>query len=125
MLAIPFSVVVLLPASVSRSAEPAAAKNAIDYNRDVRHILSNHCFKCHGPDAGERKAGLRLDLRDEALKPTDSGALAIVPGEAAESELVRRIFSEDPEERMPPADSDKRLSDAEKDLLRQWIDDGA
>ncbi|HVC94426.1 MAG TPA: PSD1 and planctomycete cytochrome C domain-containing protein [Pirellulales bacterium] len=125
MLAIPFSVALLLPASVSRSAEPAAAKNAIDYNRDVRHILSNNCFKCHGPDAGERKAGLRLDLRDEALKPTDSGALAIVPGKAAESELVRRIFSEDPEDRMPPADSDKRLSDAEKDLLRQWIDDGA
>jgi len=125
VLAIVFSVALLLPASVSRGAEPAAAKNAIDYNRDVRHILSNNCFKCHGPDAGERKAGLRLDLRDEALKPTESGVPAIVPGKAAESELVRRVFSDDPEVRMPPADSNKRLSDAEKDLLRQWIDDGA
>src|SRR5689334_12919255 len=90
------------------------------YDRDVRPILADRCFTCHGPDAKKRQADLRLDQRESAL------ALAIVPGEPDESELVRRITHHDAGERMPPASSGKRpLSDAEKELLRQWIADGA
>lgn len=102
-------------------ATPAAA---IDFNRDIRPILSNNCFKCHGPDAAERKAGLRLDLREAALQPTESGAVAIVPGTIDKSEIVRRIFATD-DEQMPPKDSNKRLTTAEKALLKDWIAGGA
>src|SRR5690242_10437849 len=91
---------------------------AIDFNRDIRPILSNNCFKCHGPDAAERKAGLRLDLRDAALQPTESGAVAIVPGNVDKSEIVHRIFASD-DEQMPPKDSNKRLSAAEKALVKE------
>jgi hypothetical protein len=102
-------------------ATPVAA---IDFNRDIRPILSNNCFKCHGPDAAERKAGLRLDAREHALNPTESGLVAIVPGKADESELLRRIFATD-DEQMPPTDSNRRLSAAEKALLKEWIAGGA
>jgi hypothetical protein len=97
---------------------------AIDFNRDIRPILSNNCFKCHGPDAAERKAGLRLDAQEYALKPSESGAPTIIPGKPDESELVRRIFATD-DEQMPPADSNKRLSPAERTLLKEWIAAGA
>ena len=72
------------------------ALSALDYSRHERSILSNHCFKCHGPDEKERKGGLRLDLHDAALKPGESGKSAIVPGKPAESVLVARITSSDP-----------------------------
>ena len=98
--------------------------SAIDFDKQIRPILSNNCYQCHGPDVGQRKAGLRLDRRDDALRATDSGALAIVPGKAEESKLVRRIFAVD-DERMPPADSNKRLTEAEKSLLKEWIVAGA
>ncbi|HEV3344577.1 MAG TPA: PSD1 and planctomycete cytochrome C domain-containing protein [Pirellulales bacterium] len=109
---------------VALAGMAAAPARAIDFNRDIRPILSNNCFKCHGPDAGERKAGLRLDAREYALKPSESGTLAIVPGKPDESELVRRIFAGD-DDRMPPAESNKRLSDGEKTLLKEWIAAGA
>lgn len=102
----------------------AESAPAIDFDKQIRPILSNNCYQCHGPDVAQRKAGLRLDRRDEALRATESGTLAIVPGNADESELVRRIFAAD-DERMPPADSNKRLSEAEKSLLKQWIAIGA
>jgi hypothetical protein len=106
---------------------PAAgpAKPRIDYGRSVRPILSNNCFKCHGPDAKERKADLRLDARAEALRAVDSGRKVIFPGDPSASALVRRIFSSDDEERMPPPSSQKRLTDAEKEILKQWIAEGA
>ncbi|HVX11671.1 MAG TPA: PSD1 and planctomycete cytochrome C domain-containing protein [Pirellulales bacterium] len=110
----------LLAATVGGAAESTQTGRAIDFNRDIRPILSNNCFKCHGPDAGERKAGLRLDVRDHALRAADSGTLAIVPGKPDESELVRRVFAHD-DDQMPPADSNKRLTDAEKALLKEWI----
>ena len=72
-----------------------AAPDAPDFNREVRPILSNYCFKCHGPDDKARKSKLRLDVREEALKPAKSGDHAIVPGKVDESELVTRIFSKD------------------------------
>lgn len=92
----------------------------IRFNRDIRPILSDLCFQCHGPDRATREADLRLDDRQAAVES------AIVPGDAAASEVLRRITSEDPEERMPPANSNKRpLSATEVELVRRWIDQGA
>src|SRR6188474_1211281 len=86
------------------------AAQAISFNRDIRPILSDTCFQCHGPDSAQRQAGLRLDIRELALKPAESGETAIVPGKLDASELVRRIITNDPESRMPPPDSGKKLS---------------
>src|SRR4051812_8999400 len=103
----------------------AAAENTLRYRRDILPILSDRCFKCHGPDSATRKAGLRLDQPDAAKAVLDSGATAIVPGKPAESALVERIMAKDPDEMMPPPDSGKVLSDAERALLRRWIEQGA
>jgi hypothetical protein len=108
----------------SQPAENTAAK-PLAYNSDIRPILSNNCFKCHGPDARERKAELRLDIAAEARKPTASGAIAIVPGKPDESELVARVFATDKAALMPPPDSHKQLSPHERDLLRRWVAEGA
>jgi hypothetical protein len=100
-------------------------KGKIDFARDVRPILSDKCFLCHGPDAGHRKADLRLDQKEKAFAAGESGAVAIKPGKPDESELVRRILADDADERMPPASSKKQLTDAEKKTLRDWIAQGA
>ena len=97
----------------------------IDFSEQVLPILSENCFHCHGPDAGDRKGGLRLDLEDGAKSKLKSGSTAIVPGQLDASELVARILSTDPDDRMPPPDSGKRLSSSEKSRLRQWIAQGA
>ena len=115
---------IVLAATVAGAAENSTATRTIDFNRDIRPVLSNNCFKCHGPDAAERKAGLRLDVREEALRASESGAVAIAPGKPEESELVRRIFASD-DDQMPPIDSNKRLTGAEKVLLKEWIAAGA
>lgn len=95
------------------------------YGRDIRPILSDRCFKCHGPDAKQRQADLRLDARDSAIA-SRSGVAAIVPGAPAESELLRRVESTDPNEQMPPPEAHKRALNAEEiELLRQWIQNGA
>jgi mono/diheme cytochrome c family protein len=107
------------------AAEPARAQ--VDFNRDIRPILSNHCHKCHGPDAQQRKGGadgLRLDVREAATADL-GGYAAIVPGNLEKSELVRRITSTDADERMPPKESGKTLSPREIDLLRKWVEQGA
>jgi hypothetical protein len=106
-------------------ADLASAADKISFSRDIRPILSNQCFKCHGPDEAERKAGLRLDVRDVAVKELESGERAVVPGQPATSELVRRIRSADPNDVMPPPGSQRKLSGAEKDLLAKWIGQGA
>ena len=103
----------------------AADPRPVQFNRDIRPILAENCFLCHGPDASHRKSGLRLDARDAALKPADSGESAIVPNQPGASALVTRIDAEDPSERMPPADSKKQLSPAQKELLKRWIAEGA
>jgi hypothetical protein len=97
----------------------------VDFNRDVRPILSRHCFKCHGPDDTVRKAGLRLDLESGATGVAKSGEHAIVPGRPNQSELIRRIFAMDEDERMPPASTKNPLTAAQKDSLRRWIAAGA
>ncbi|OYV06170.1 MAG: hypothetical protein CFE26_07750 [Verrucomicrobiales bacterium VVV1] len=101
------------------------AEEKISYNRQIRPLLSDQCFSCHGPDANKRKAELRLDIREEALKPAKSDAIAIVPGKPDESELITRIFETDEEEIMPPPKTHKTLSKDQKGLIRQWILEGA
>jgi hypothetical protein len=97
----------------------------LDFTHDVAPILSANCYRCHGFDERERKSGLRLDQRDGAIQPAESGTPAIVPGKPDESELVRRIFSANDDERMPPPDSKKSLKNAQKQTLRRWIAEGA
>ena len=113
--------VLLLFAGGLQSQEAARKPGEpLEYNRDVRPILSGNCFRCHGPDPKPRQADLRLDLRDVAV-----GKKAIVPGKPDESELVRRIFSTSPDEVMPPPESNKVLEPREKEVLREWIAQGA
>ena len=105
----------------------ASAADTLDFNRDVRRILSENCFKCHGPDAGEKKGGkkaLRLDL-PEASTARRGDHAAIVPGHPEQSEVMRRITAADPDELMPPPDSGKTLTPADITVLRQWIAQGA
>jgi hypothetical protein len=96
-----------------------AQGGTVEFNRDVRPILSNHCFVCHGPDSNLRKAKLRLDVEKEAVPRV------LVPGKPQESEFYTRIVSRDPEERMPPAKANKPLSNEQTDILRRWIEQGA
>ena len=101
-------------------AAPVWVAYKIAYNRDIRPILAENCFACHGPDSASRKAKLRLDQHDAAVK-----AGAITPGKPQDSELVQRIFADDVKERMPPAATKKVLTQAQKDLLKRWIAAGA
>jgi len=103
----------------------AAGAPTIDFNREVRPILSENCYKCHGPDEAARKARLRFDIRAEALKPAKSDRTAIVPGSPEKSELIARITASDPDDRMPPQSTGKRLSTAQVETLRRWIAQGA
>ncbi len=97
----------------------------LQYNRDIRPILSEKCFACHGFDKTKRQGDLRLDTRDGALADADSGMPAIQPGKAAESELIRRILATDEGEMMPPPESGKELSTEQKKILQKWVDQGA
>ncbi|MDA0285244.1 MAG: DUF1549 domain-containing protein, partial [Planctomycetota bacterium] len=101
----------------------AHAADDVDFNRDVRPVLSDLCFTCHGPDANTRKADLRLD-QDAAVFGKRDVPL-IVPGKPLESELIKRILSDDDDERMPPPDSKRQLTAAQKATLQQWIEQGA
>ena len=112
----------------TRAAMPAATAATgpkIDFNRQVRPLLSDRCFGCHGPDAGKgRKGGLRLDTPEGARALLKSGHRALVPGHTDQSEMARRIASEDPEVMMPPPELNRPLSAAEKDLLTRWVAQG-
>lgn len=103
---------------------PVAAAE-IDFNRDIRPILSNKCFACHGPDANQRKAKFRLDKKESAFGTAESGEHVIVPGKLDQSELVARITTDDADLQMPPADSKKSLKPEEIELLKQWVASGA
>src|SRR6185503_10816638 len=102
------------------AAGSAASKSKLSYNRDIRPVLSENCFFCHGPDPNKRKGKLRLDVRKEALAKQ-----AIVPGKPGESELIHRILTKDPDDLMPPPESHKILTPAQKELLKRWIAEGA
>ena len=108
----------------AQNEQTAAAPQKIDFNRDIRGILSNRCFTCHGPDDAERQADLRLDNRDGATTNLGEYA-AVVPGKPEASELIKRITSSDPDVMMPPAGKDKPLSTKEIELLTLWVKQGA
>jgi hypothetical protein len=101
-----------------------AAAGLIEFNRDVRPILSNNCFYCHGPDQHKRKARLRLDTHDGAIEDR-KGSRAVDPENLAASDLIARIFSSDPEEIMPPPDTHQKLTETEKRTLKAWVEQGA
>ncbi len=107
------------------STDAVFAEGKIEFNRDIRPILSDTCFHCHGPDEKERKGGLRLDIKAEALKPAKSGSLALVPGKPNESELIARILTADDDDLMPPTKLHKPLTAEQKALLKQWVAEGA
>ncbi len=104
------------------TASKAAEK--IEFNRDVRPILADNCFQCHGPDVKARKAKLRLDQKEGATRDL-GGYRAVSPGQPTESELMKRILSDDPEEIMPPPKTKKHLTHEQKEVLRKWIISGA
>ncbi len=103
----------------------ATTERPINFNQAISPILSKHCLECHGPDANQRKAGLRLDLYDTAISPRKSKPAAILPGNSTESLLVQRITSNDPDEQMPPPEDGTKLSEIEIEALKTWIDQGA
>lgn len=113
------------PAQATLEPPTAHSPDVVDFNRVVRPILSENCYKCHGPDDGARKSDLRFDIRTEALRPGKSGRIAIVPGAPERSEIVARITARDPQKRMPPASTGKKLSPSQIESLQSWIRAGA
>jgi hypothetical protein len=105
-------------------APSATAAEPVDFNRQILPLLSDTCFKCHGPDEANRQAELRLDQEDSAQRTVD-GKSPVVPGKSAESELYRRISSSDADEKMPPPDSNLKLTAEQIALIQRWIDEGA
>jgi len=105
-------------------ARVAAGSGPVNFSRDIRPLLSDNCFQCHGPDASQRQADLRLDQQSGLFRTSDSMAM-VAPGNPADSELWRRLTTDNPDERMPPADSGRNLTDAQRDLIRRWIEQGA
>jgi hypothetical protein len=101
-----------------------AADRPVSFNRDIRPIMSDTCFRCHGPDKSSRMMGLRLDIREEATKKTKSGVTPIVPGKPEESAIVARIFATD-NRVMPPPYAHKELKDSQKETIRRWVAEGA
>ncbi|MEM9660539.1 MAG: DUF1549 domain-containing protein, partial [Planctomycetota bacterium] len=117
-------ILVILVTSLTSIVEPLGAAptgaRQVVFNRDIRPLLSDRCYACHGPDSASRESDLRLDVRESAVD------FAIVPGDAAESELLARISTNDADLRMPPPDSHKSpLTSDEVELFRRWIDQGA
>ena len=120
----PLPIIAFAAAILSTTAR-GEIQATVDFNRDVRPILSDNCFTCHGPDTAKRKAGLRLDEKDSAFGKAESGEIAIVPGDPDKSELLRRVVSTDKDEQMPPPKEHKKLKPEQVDLLRRWIKNGA
>jgi mono/diheme cytochrome c family protein len=112
--------VTLSPCHLATLSSAARGADKPEYNRDIRPILAENCFACHGPDSAARKAGLRLDVREQAVKRE-----AIVPGDPEKSALVERIFSQERGQMMPPPKSHKKLTAAQKETLKRWVAAGA
>src|SRR5437016_5204636 len=112
----------LILATIVATATPSHA--AVNFNRDIRPIMSDTCFRCHGPDKAARMAGLRLDIRDEALKPRKPDVIPIVPGDPEHSAIIQRIFAKDARI-MPPQFAHKELSPSQKETIRRWVAEGA
>jgi len=110
--------------TTAQSAEQTLP-DEVHFNRDIRPILSNYCFTCHGPDEGQRQTDLRLDLEESAFAELESGVRAIVPGDVKKSELYFRISTDDDTFRMPPEDFEKELTERQVALIKKWIEGGA
>ncbi|MFM8470471.1 MAG: DUF1553 domain-containing protein, partial [Limisphaerales bacterium] len=120
--ALPALLALALPApAAGLGAKPAP----VDFNRDIRPLMSDTCFKCHGFDDKARKGKLRLDVRDEALKAGTSGKPAIVPGKPEKSEIIARLFTKNDDDLMPPPNSHKAITPAQRELFRRWVAEGA
>lgn len=102
----------------------ALAQRPVSFNRDIRPIMADTCFRCHGPDKSSRMANLRLDLREEALKPNRRGQAPIVAGDPDKSHIIQRIFASNATV-MPPASAHKTLTEAQKQTIRRWVAEGA
>lgn len=113
----------LLSGTLARAAD--TDPKPIDFNRDIRPILSENCFACHGPDGESRETDLRFDRKESVLAKLDDGDIAVVPGNSAASALYQRISTDDEGLRMPPEDFGKKLDPEQIQLLKRWIDDGA
>ena len=111
--------------SVAAAGDDAPIPAKVEFNRDIRPIFSDTCFKCHGFDENKRKKGLRLDTADGAFKQLKSGGTPIVAGHPDQSEAYVRIMSGDPDELMPPADSGLKITGRQKQLIKKWIEQGA
>jgi hypothetical protein len=110
--------------ALAATAMPAFGADSVEFNRDIRPILADKCFTCHGPDQAQRKADLRLDIEQAAKREVD-GKRPLAPGSSSQSEVYQRITSTDADVQMPPAESGKKLTPGEIDLIRRWIDQGA
>ena len=110
--------------SSSALAQSPSSIDSVDFQRDVRPILAENCFQCHGPDVASRRAGLRLDTQEGALRARLRGA-AVVAADADASLLYQRVTHTDARRRMPPIGANKTLTDRQIEVLRQWIEDGA
>src|SRR2546430_2469986 len=113
----------LLQHGATWAAKPRA-EIQVDFNRQILPLLSDNCFACHGPDEKQRKAKLRLDTKEGAFKELRDGGFAIAPGKSAGSQLIARICSDDPSVRMPPPKAGQRLTPAQIELFRRWVDEG-
>ena len=123
---IPFAApVMLLICAMLICTATIDAAETVNFSRDVRPIFSSKCFQCHGPDEDNREGGFRLDEKESAFGEADSGESPIVPGDVDASELIARIISDDPDVRMPPADSKKDLTDEEIATIVRWVEQGA
>ena len=118
-----FAALIVLVAATMSATPSFGEGGSIDFNRDIRPILSNKCFFCHGPDESERQAGLRLDTAEGAVEDR-GGYAAVVPGDPDASELVYRVETDDALDLMPPPETNKPLTANEKELLRRWVDQG-
>jgi hypothetical protein len=114
-----------LPLILAALLATATLSNAaVNFNKDIRPIMSDTCFRCHGPDKAARMAGLRLDIREEALKPRKPDVIPIVPGDPEHSAIIQRIFAKDARI-MPPQFAHKELTPSQKETIRRWVADGA
>ena len=125
-----FAVVLLFVARLpgqtpaASNAQDGGTRETVEFNRDIRPLLSDRCYTCHGPDQARRRTKLRFDVEVDA-KQDLGGRFAIVPGDVAKSEIIRRITAADPAKRMPPVSSGRTLTTGEIDLIQRWIEQGA
>jgi uncharacterized protein DUF1553/uncharacterized protein DUF1549/concanavalin A-like lectin/glucanase superfamily protein/cytochrome c len=124
VVALAVAVFTTLGIAEEKATRPAVTSR-VDFTRQIRPLLSDRCFRCHGPDASRRKAKLRLDMREGAFKKLDKGWAVVKPGDPSKSELVRRIRTDDTDDMMPPPESKLSLTDDEKALLTRWVEEGA